>query len=751
MEPVMGQFKELTHRSDARSWQETLAGDWLEYLTDSVQRTILTWDVLRQRGNQYMEHTVKGRPPVLVFDYETVLDGRTLERPVNYLLLRIHPDPAHPAEKAKRPLVVVDPRAGHGPGIGGFKADSQIGLALKNGYPCYFVSFTPQPVPGQTIEDVARAEAAFLRKITELHPDAEDRPVVIGNCQAGWAVAMLSAAAPELMSVVILNGAPMSYWAGEVGHNPMRYLGGLLWGTWLAAMSSDLGNGLFDGASLVTNFEYADPANTLWKKPYNLYSNVDDEGPRFLEFERWWSGHFLLTKDEIRFITSELFVGNKLALGGIASSGGKPVDLRNIKAPIIVFASKGDNITPPQQALNWILDVYASVDDIRASGQVIIYMLHESIGHLGIFVSAKVAKREHRAMIDNLDVVSTLPPGLYEMTIKEGDAAQGWRVGFERRDFDDIRSLDDSRREELCFLPVAKVSESLNKAYDIFLSPWMQMLGTPFTAEMLRRANPNRLERWLWSDINPLMTTVADLAQKVRSDRRPAAPDNPFSKGEAQYSELIISWLNHFRDYRDHATEALFYATYTPLEAAMRDEETRLLEQRSQRLSQRSRQARAAIEQNVVPRMAEGGVAEAVLRILLWLSRRRKAVDAQRFRLAEKALTGSPIFSDLSSQAMRDKLREQFFLLMVDEEHAIAALPRMMANDDDRNAAIDLMDKVILDIGGISAEQQADFEWIRGLLTQEIPTAAKPVGEGRRARRRGGDGPQPAPDGRPLH
>jgi hypothetical protein len=35
----------------------------------------------------------------------------------------------------KRPVVVVDPRAGQGPGIGGFKAESEIGDALDAGHP----------------------------------------------------------------------------------------------------------------------------------------------------------------------------------------------------------------------------------------------------------------------------------------------------------------------------------------------------------------------------------------------------------------------------------------------------------------------------------------------------------------------------------------------------------------------------------------------------------------------------------------
>ncbi len=87
------------------------------------------------------------------------MDGRTLKRPVNYLLVRIVPPEGVEIDPTRRPFVVVDPRAGHGPGIGGFKADSEIGVAMKAGHACYFVGFMPDPMPGQTIEDIARAEA----------------------------------------------------------------------------------------------------------------------------------------------------------------------------------------------------------------------------------------------------------------------------------------------------------------------------------------------------------------------------------------------------------------------------------------------------------------------------------------------------------------------------------------------------------------------------------------------------------------
>src|SRR5437762_10618749 len=404
-------------------WGKTSSGTpwqaaW-DYWVDAAQRTVLFCDVMRKRGNMFLEHEAKGKPPILAFEHEMVLDGRTLGRPVNYFLIRIIPQAGTRTDPRKRPFVVFDPRAGHGPGIGGFKVDSEIGVALRAGHPCYFVGFRAEPEPGQTLEDIAHAEAHFLKAVAERHPEADGRPCIVGNCQAGWAVMMLSAAAPELVGPILLAGAPLSYWSGEGEQNPMRYSGGLLGGSWLASLAGDLGNGRFDGAHIVANFENLNPANTLWTKQYNLYSKIDTEAPRYLEFERWWGGFFLMNEEEMRFIVDNLFIGNKLAGGGIVTSAGKRIDLRNIKSPIVVFASWGDNITPPQQALNWILDCYATDRELIAREQTIVYLLHQDIGHLGIFVSGKVAQREHAEMVQGLDLIETLPPGLWEMLIED--------------------------------------------------------------------------------------------------------------------------------------------------------------------------------------------------------------------------------------------------------------------------------------------------------------------------------------------
>ena len=239
------------------------AGPWAEAWIDAAQRSILFLDVLRERGNQYREHVAKPVPHVLSFAHELVLDGRTLPRPVNYGLVAIVPPEGVTIDPRKRPFVVVDPRAGHGPGIGGFRAESEIGVALRAGHPCYFVGFSPQPMPGQTIPDVLDACTRFLEVVIERHPEAEGRPCVIGNCQAGWMMAMVASLRPELFGPLILAGSPLSYWAGVHGRNPMRYTGGLTGGSWLATLASDLGHGSFDGAHLVANFESLNPANTL--------------------------------------------------------------------------------------------------------------------------------------------------------------------------------------------------------------------------------------------------------------------------------------------------------------------------------------------------------------------------------------------------------------------------------------------------------------------------------------------------------
>ncbi len=180
----------------------------LEYTTDAIQRSLLFCDVLRQRSEEYYQHKAMAMPHVLSFGVEMVLDARDFERPVNYWLARIEPPAGVVIDPMQRPFVVFDPRAGQGPGIGGFKADSELGVAMRAGHTCYFVGFTPDPMPHQTIDDVMHAHGCFLEAVIARHTDAESKPCVIGNCQGGWAVMMLAAVRPELFGPIIVAGTP---------------------------------------------------------------------------------------------------------------------------------------------------------------------------------------------------------------------------------------------------------------------------------------------------------------------------------------------------------------------------------------------------------------------------------------------------------------------------------------------------------------------------------------------------------------
>ena len=368
-------------------------GAAMDYLVDAWQRAILTWDVLRERGNQYLEHERQSKPPVLAFDYEMVLDGAPARQPGELRAGAHHAGrrTTRPPTRNKRPFVVFDPRAGHGPGIGGFKIDSQIGVALQAGAPLLLRRCSSRSRcrvrPSNRSAPPRRASSEGERAAPARRGQAVPDRQLPGRLGADDA----RRARPQRTGPILLAGSPLSYWAGVVGKNPMRYLGGLLGGTWMASLAGDLGNGKFDGANLVNNFESLDPANTYWWKLYNLYAKVDTEPPRFLEFEKWWGGHFLMNKrgdgvDRPRTCSS----ATSWPPASCESFDGRHrVDLRNIRSPIVVFASWGDNITPPQQALDWIPDLYQSVDEIRLNDQTIVYCLHEKVGHLGIFVSAR--------------------------------------------------------------------------------------------------------------------------------------------------------------------------------------------------------------------------------------------------------------------------------------------------------------------------------------------------------------------------
>ena len=155
-----------------------------------------------------------------------------------------------------------------------------------------------------------------------------------------------------------------------------------------------------------------------------------------------------------------------------------------------MFASLGDNITPPQQAFNWVADLYPTTEALKANGQVIVGLMHESVGHLGIFVSGKIAKREHTQIVDLIELHRA--PAAWPLRhagrgAGKTDEELRFDVVLTERKVEDLQALQKyGRKDEVPFETVEAASEALASAYETFVHPVISAMVTPAGAAARR-------------------------------------------------------------------------------------------------------------------------------------------------------------------------------------------------------------------------------------------------------------------------
>jgi hypothetical protein len=323
---------------------------------------------------------------------------------------------------------------------------------------------------------------------------------------------------------------------------------------------------------------------------------------------------------------------------------------------------------------------------------VIVGLMHKSIGHLGIFVSGKVAKKEYTQIASVLEAIESFPPGLYGMEIAERKGEGGkteYDVSFHERRLEDVTARFNrfERVDELPFEAVKQVSDFNQRAYE----PFVQAMANDTTASMLRAFHPLRAQRWMFSDYNPWLAWLGPAADAVRAVRKPAAADEPLRRAEHCGSDMISAGLDFYRAMRDAATEAMFFSVYGNMFSAHPAQQH---EPREHVADPRE----LPFVQEALASIGHGGYAEAVARVACLLMRHDEPLPLTRMVLRQ---TLAADYAEYLPQMPRDEWRrirgEQEIVVRYEPEQALSTLPDLLDDNDDRKKLLTLFDKLHAD------------------------------------------------------
>ena len=276
----------------------------------------------------------------------------------------------------------------------------------------------------------------------------------------------------------------------------------------------------------------------------------------------------------------------------------------------------------------------------------------------------------------------------------------------EQRTLDDIRAMGgNSPEDERRFATAARVSEINLSLYRAFVQPMVKAIYTPQVAETIKRFDTGRLQYDAFTDANPLMAPLAKAAEQVRENRKPVASDNPFLAAQEAVSDQIVKALDAWRETTEKASEAMFLAIYgSPvLQAAVGVNP----EADRPRRPGKSPMHRELMEKRIAElksHIDKGGLAECCIRGLLYAGAPRGGVDERgvealrRIRLTEAG-------SRLTLAQFKAMAREQFFLLLLDREATLAAIPKLLpAEMAERRKGLAAIRNVLGASGEISGE-----------------------------------------------
>jgi hypothetical protein len=287
----------------------------------------------------------------------------------------------------------------------------------------------------------------------------------------------------------------------------------------------------------------------------------------------------------------------------------------------------------------------------------------------------------------------------------------------ETRTLDDIRALGgNDAADERCFAAADRVSQANLALYRTFVQPFVRAAVNPAAAEWMRKLHPLRLQYEIFSNANPAMATVAGLAEQVRHRRQPAAADNPFLALQDNVSRSIVAVLDAWRDVTEAFAEQAFFAVYgsPAVQAAVGINPAAAQPARHAAKSQLHQELMQTRIAEIKKRIPLGGLREALIRGLLFVGMGRSGVDERAFETVRRIRETE---SDVPLAAFKAMVREQFYMLLLDADAALAAIPSMLPGDQQsRLRAFDFIKQVLSARGPFSQEDRERLQQIARLF-----------------------------------
>jgi hypothetical protein len=233
----------------------------------------------------------------------------------------------------------------------------------------------------------------------------------------------------------------------------------------------------------------------------------------------------------------------------------------------------------------------------------------------------------------------------------------------------------------------------------------------------MKRFDTGRLQYQAFTDANPLMASLAKAAEQVRERRKPVAADNPFIVAQEKVSEQIIKALDTWRETQEKFSEQIFHAIYgLPVLQAAVGIDPAVARPRRPGKSPLHRELLEKRIAELKSLITKGGLQECTIRGLLYVGMARGTVDERgvqalrRIRLSEKE-------TRLTLAQFKKMAREQFFLLMLEPDAALAAIPKLLPTDtEERRKGLAAIQNVLSSGGAISGEAAERLKRVTALF-----------------------------------